>query len=275
MHIPVLKKEAIEMLGPKANENFIDCTYGFGGHGDEILEKIKPNGKLLAIELDSEVYKKINLQDRLIAVNDTFANLKEIVKKNNFEPVNGILFDLGISSWDLEESGRGFSFQKDEPLDMRFNLNNQLTAYEIVNTWPEKEIADIIYKYGEERFSRQIAKRIVGARKGREIKNTFDLLELIPKRIKPHRTFQALRIAVNDELGNFEKGLEQAAEVLANGGRMAVISFHSLEDRIAKNFFKSNLNLKILNKKVIKPGEEEVFLNKRSRSAKLRVAVKK
>jgi 16S rRNA (cytosine1402-N4)-methyltransferase len=274
MHIPVLKKEVLEMLDPKPGENFIDATFGFGGHAEAILEKIAPNGKVLGIEWDGEVYKKIVPYERLIAVNDTYTNLKEIVKKYNFGPVQGILFDLGISSWDLEGSGRGFTFAKDEPLDMRFNPDNPLTAEKILNTWQEREIAQIIWEYGEERFSRVIAKRIVEKRKTKLMETTFDLISLIPTRTNPAKTFQALRIAVNGELDNLKKGLDQASELLEKGGRIAVISFHSLEDRIVKNFFK-NGSFERLNKKIIKASEEELSLNSRSRSAKLRAASKK
>jgi 16S rRNA (cytosine1402-N4)-methyltransferase len=274
MHIPVLKKEVLEYLDPKPNENFIDATFGFGGHSTAIFEKIGPNGRLLGIEVDPEVFKKIMPSDRLIVVNNTYANLKEIVEKCNFGPAQGILFDLGISSWDLDESKRGFAFSKDEPLDMRFNPDNTLTAEKIVNTWQEREIAQIIWEYGEERFSRVIAKRIIEKRKIKPIETTFDLIALIPTRTNPAKTFQALRIAVNGELDNLKKGLEQAGELLKVGGRIAVISFHSLEDRIVKNFFK-NGSFERLNKKVITASKEELLLNSRSRSAKLRVASKK
>jgi len=276
MHTPVLKKEVLEYLDPKPNQNFIDATIGFGGHASAILEKTAPEGKVLGIEWDKDVFEKLEKRDRLIAVNDSYANLKEVVEKHGFGPVDGILFDLGISSWDLEESGRGFSFQKDEPLDMRFNPEgNTLTAQKIVNTWQEREIAQILWEYGEERFSRVIARRIVQRRKESPIMTTFELKELIPKRIKPHRVFQGLRIAVNMELENLKAGLEQALEILGENGRIAVISFHSLEDRIVKNFFKDNNNLERLTKKAIKPSDQELEKNYRSRSAKLRVAVKK
>lgn len=275
MHIPVLKKEMLEYLDPKPGQNFVDATLGFGGHTAAILEKISPNGKVLGIEWDEEVSKKIAPRERLIVVNDSYANLKEIVKKYNFGPVNGILFDLGISSWDLESSGRGFSFAKNEPLDMRFDPNNNtLTAEKIVNAWQEREIVQIIWEYGEEKFSRVIAKRIIEKRKTKPIKTTFDLITLIPARTKPSKTFQALRIAVNGELDNLKKGLEQAEQILEKGGKIAVISFHSLEDRIVKNFFK-NESFERLNKKVIKASKEELLLNSRSRSAKLRAVSKK
>jgi len=233
MHLPVLKKEVLEILDSKDNENFIDATFGEGGHAKAILEKTR--GRVLAIEVDSDVFKKIIPTERLTVVNDSYVNLKQIVEKNNFKPVNGILFDLGMSSWHIDESGRGFSFLKDEPLDMRFNVSQSLTAEKIVNEWSEDQIENILKEYGEERLAKVIASRII---KARPIKTTFELKRLIPGKTKPARTFQALRIAVNDELNNLKTGLEQSTEVLEKGGRLAVISFHSLEDRIVKNFLK-------------------------------------
>lgn len=271
MHTPVLKKEVLEILDPQSNDNFIDATIGFGGHSKDILEKIKPKGKVLGIEWNKETFEKIEKRDRLILVNDSYINLEKIVKENNFFPVGGILFDLGISSWTLE-MGRGFSFKKDEPLDMRFNLDNELTAEKIVNNYSEQELTNILKEYGEERLARVIAKRIV---KERPIKTTFELLKLIPRKTKPQRTFQALRIAVNDELNNIQKGLEQAFKVLDKKGRLGVISFHSLEDRIVKQFFKNNKGLEIINKKPIIPSTREMEDNYRSHSAKFRGAVKK
>ncbi len=271
MHIPVLQKEVIEYLDPQLNESFIDCTINGGGHARAILERIKPRGKVLGIEWDEEICKKLKLGN-LIVINDSYVNLKNIAK--DFSPVNGILFDLGMSSWHLEESGRGFSFLKNEPLDMRYSLSNELTAEKIVNNYSLKEIEKIIKEYGEERFAKRIAKAIV---ENRPIKTTFQLRDIIKiPRGKVHpatRTFQALRIAVNNELENLEKALPQAEELLAPGGRLVVISFHSLEDRIVKNFFK-NSNLNILTKKPIKCSEQELKINPRSRSAKLRAAIK-
>jgi len=276
MHIPVLTKEVLEYLSPKPNENFIDCTLGFGGHAEEILKRTKPNGKVLGIEIDPEIAKK-NKQERLIVVNDSYVNLRKIVKVNDFK-ANGILFDLGLSSFHFEGSNRGFSFQKDEFLDMRFSPKSRLMAYDIINSWPEKDIEEILKEYGEERHSRRIAKAITEARKIKTTKELACLIEkIVPRRGKIHpatRTFQALRIAVNDELENIRKGLLEATEVLGVGGRIVVISFHSLEDRIVKHFFKDNPNLKVLFKKPIQPQEDEILNNPRSRSAKLRAVVK-
>jgi 16S rRNA (cytosine1402-N4)-methyltransferase len=281
-HIPVLLKEVLECLNPGPGQNFIDCTIGFAGHAIPILERVAPIGKVLGIELDKEIFKKLKSQDNIILVQGNYADLKQIVKENNFYPINGILFDLGMSSWQIEEKGRGFSFQKDEPLDMRVN-NGQLTAEEIINQWPEKELVRVFQEYGEERYAGRIAKIICQIRQTRPIKTTKQLVDLIikivpRKKINPAtRIFQALRITVNDELNNLKKALPQALEILEKNGRLAIISFHSLEDRIIKNFFKQEakeVNLKILTKKPLRPTDKEINLNPRSRSAKLRVAVK-
>ena len=298
-HISVLPKEVIEYLKPEPNENFIDCTVGAGGHSKAILKENGPQGKVLGIELDSELfYKKLLKEDieRLILVNDSFLNLEKIVKERKFENISGILFDLGLSSWHLKESGRGFTFQKDEPLDMRYNttllpslpdLDRHLTAEQILNHWSVSKIEQILKEYGEERFAKSIAREIVKERKKVVIKTTFQLVEII-KRILPSwclrgrihfatKTFQALRIAVNKELFGLQETLPQALKVLKREGRIVVISFHSLEDRIVKNFFKKeskNNSLKILTKKPVRPGQEEINFNPSSRSAKLRAAEK-
>lgn len=291
-HIPVLQKEVIEYLNPKPNENFIDGTIGEGGHAFAVLERNKPKGKVLGIEIDEELFKKLKLKiknqfkKRLILVNDSFINLKEIVKKYNFKPVQGILLDLGVSSWHLEESGRGFSFRRDERLDMRYSFKNQLTAKEIINRWPEKIINKILKEYGEEQFSKRIAKEIIKERERKPIESTFQLIKIIKKatpywyhhrKIHPAtKTFQALRILINNELNNLETILPQALEILEKGGRIAIVSFHSLEDRLVKIFFRENQKKGILyslTKKPIKPSEEEIKFNPRARSAKLRAAI--
>lgn len=296
MHIPVFTKEVLELLNPQPNENFIDCTLGEAGHSLEILKRTAPFGKLIGIDLNNDslkiARKKIEeagiKEERLIFANKNFADLKNIVEENKFGPVNGILFDLGISSSELEESGRGFSFQKNEPLLMTFEIEpsfEDLTAEKIVNGRREDELVIIFKEYGEERFARKIAAKIVEARRKKRIKTTGELVEIIStaiplrfRRGKTHfatRIFQALRIAVNDELENLKKGLVGALDILSPSGRIAVISFHSLEDRIVKNFFrdqaKNNL-LKILTKKPLKPEHEEILNNSRSRSAILRAA---
>ncbi len=290
MHIPVLKKEVIEYLKPEPNENFIDCTIGEAGHSLAILEKTAPNGKVLGIDLSQESLERINgeYKDRLILVCDNFSNLKNIVERSDFRPVSGILLDLGMSSWHLEESKKGFSFKRNEPLDMRYNAETQdLTAETIVNEWPETEIEKILTEYGEERFAKIIANEIIKTRKARPIKTTFELAEIIRKivpgwyrRQKIHfatKTFQALRIKVNDELNNLKEVLPQTIDILKPGGRLVIISFHSLEDRIAKSFLKESSQkgqFKILTKKPVRPEREEVNSNPRSRSARLRAVVK-
>jgi len=299
-HIPVLQKEVLQYLDPKANENFIDCTLGLAGHTLAILERNSPKGKILGIDADQEVIKNLklkikNFSKRIILIADNFVNLKEIVRKEKFAGVHGILFDLGLSSWDLEESGRGFSFKKNEPLDMRYSLQNKFPAEKIVNYWSKFDIEKILRDYGEERKAGYIAQEIIEKRKIRPIKTTWQLREIISRTgVHPQRSFQALRIAVNDELNNLEKALPQAVEILKPGGRLVVISFHSLEDRIVKNFYKSRMlspkkrgeaeneanlqtpsvNLKILTKKPVTPTAEEIKINPRSRSAKLRAAEK-
>jgi 16S rRNA (cytosine1402-N4)-methyltransferase len=294
MHIPVLLKEVIEYLNPQPGQNFIDCTIGGGGHSLEIAERIKPDGKILGIDWDESAMKRLEVSDkrleigrRLILVHDNYRNLESIVKHYNFFPVSGILLDLGFSSDQLESSGRGFSFQKDELLDMRYDWNQFLAAEEIVNRWPEDELVRIFKEYGEERSAARIARTICRERARRPILRTTELVGAIEaatpirqRRGKIHfatRVFQALRIAVNDELDNLRAGLEAASDILAPGGRLAVISFHSLEDRIVKNFFRDGAKrgrLKILTKKPITPSREEIGQNPRSRSAKLRVAIK-
>jgi len=293
IHIPVLQKEVLEYLDPKPNENFIDCTIGGAGHALAILERNGPKGKVLGIEWDPELYKKLSrsnlnrLKARLILVNDNFANLEEIAKSQKFRSVSGILFDLGMSSWHLEGSSRGFSFSKEEPLDMRYNPQNPLTAARIVNYYSSQEIEKILKEYGEERFAKKIANEIITIRKIKPIETTFQLAEIIRratpswyhrKKIHPAtRTFQAIRIAVNDELNNLRKILPQTIEILKLGGRLVVISFHSLEERIIKNFLKEKAKeniLKILTKKPVRPGQIEIKFNLRSRSAKLRAAEK-
>ena len=299
-HQPVLKNEVLEYLKPTPGENFIDCTFGFGGHSFAILEKIKPDGKVLGIEADEkeiEILEKGGLNERLVLVRGNFSDLRKIAQENNFSPVNGILFDLGFSSWQIEASGRGFSFQKDEPLDMRLDTRALMTAKQIVNSWPKEKLAEIFRENGEERYALRIADLIYQSRRRKEIETTSQLVEIIRKAVpfayqrrkiprsgKPQggkhfatKTFQALRIAVNDELGNLEKALPQALELLEKGGRLAVISFQSLEDRLAKNFLreeKRKNTLKILTPKPVRPSLEEIRENPRSRSAKRRSAVK-
>ena len=293
IHTAVLKKEVLEYLDPKQNENFVDCTIGEGGHAEDMLKKNGPEGKVLGIDLDPQQigaaqWLHVQFKERIILVNDSYTNLTEIIERKNFGPVNGILLDLGMSSAQLEAAHKGFSFQIDQGLDMRYNdETNYLTAEKIINEWPEEKIEEILKDYSEEKFAKKIAKNIVEQRKQGRIKTTFQLIKIIKDatpsaywRGKIHyatRTFQALRIAVNDELENVKKVLPQAISILAPEGRLAVISFHSLEDRIIKIFLASefkNRTIKILTKKPVTASREELGKNPRSRSAKLRVAIK-
>ena len=296
MHKPVLLKETIENLNLEKGMKAIDCTFGQGGHTFAIWEKIKPNGKILAFERDPILYEKGNekikeqgLEEKIILKNANFVLLENIQREEKeFEKPQAILFDLGLSSWHLEESKRGFTFQNCEPLDMRFNpYGDELTAYEIVNKWDQDDLADFFKELGEEQFSKRIAEKIVTERKHRTIENTSQLVEIIKTAVpswycgkKIHwatRSFQALRILVNQELDNLEKVLPQAIQITVKGGKIAVISYHSLEDRIVKHFFKKQSikgTIKILTKKPIIPSDEEFQENPRSRSAKLRVVEK-
>ena len=312
MHTPVLLKEVVEILNPQPGEFFVDGTLGGGGHAVEIIKKISPNGKLLGVDWDKDAIERLKivfargkspeglkLKDykNVILINNNYANLPEILKKiRKADPsiplrASGLILDLGFSSEQLEKSGRGFSFLKNEPLDMRYSqeMSNEkgemrnLTAVEIVNSFNEKDLADIFYKYGEERFSRRIAKKIIEERRKKRILTTLDLVEVIKKaaprsyekgRIHPAtRVFQALRIYVNDELGNLEKLLKNIDKIIKNKGRIAIISFHSLEDRLVKNYFREMAKkgmAEILTKKPITATLEEIRKNPRSRSAKMR-----
>ena len=300
VHVPVLLDEILAGLQPQLGGYFVDCTVGLGGHAAAILEKISPSGRLLGIDADPEAIKLS--QDKLgdyggavTLVNDNFINLEAICKRYHFHPVDGILFDLGVSSLQLDTAERGFSFQLDAPLNMRFDPEQGLTASDIVNSFSEQELAKLIEKYGEERHSRRIARYIV---QNRPIVTTVELARLVEqasggKRTRIHpatRTFMALRIAVNSELQNLELTLKQTVNLLRPGGRLTVISYHSLEDRIVKQFMRYAASsclcppetvicrcgheptLKLISRKVIKPTSLETESNPRSRSAKLRIA---
>ncbi len=297
IHRTVLLKETIEGLNLPKNPVVIDCTFGGGGHSLEICKNY-PGAKLLVLDQDRSAFEKakekfVKENCNLAFFHTNFRDLNSLNFPNN--SVDGIIFDLGLSSDQLENSGRGFSFSRNEPLLMTLKeapSPEDLTAGEIVNNWEEKNLADIIYGYGEERYSRRIAQAIVQAREKAEIKTTFDLVKLIdsavPARLRQGyggrsrihfatKTFQALRIAVNDELGALKEGLAGGFEKLKPGGRMAVISFHSLEDRIVKNFFrkmKAEDRAELINKKPITASETERRDNPSSRSAKLRIVEK-
>ena len=294
IHRPVLLQEVLRIFDPKEGEIYVDATVNGGGHAKAILERVGPSGKVVGIDWDCGLIQELrtkNLELRksnLILICDNYANLRSGIRKHNLAQVSGILFDLGFSSHHLEEARRGFSFLRDEPLDMRYNtFENELTAAKIINNWPEKAIEDIFRRYGEERFARNIARGIARARSEKKVSTTGELVGIISKsvpraylrkRIHPAtKIFQALRIAVNRELENLEKALKDSVSVLRPGGKIAVISFHSLEDRIVKIFFKERARdkvLKIITPKPLRPAAEEVSLNPRARSALLRVAEK-
>lgn len=293
IHIPVLLEESIAGLNLKANDNVIDATVGGGGHARIILEKIAPNGKLLGIDWDSKAIEiaKDELKefvDRAILKQGNYTNIKNIAYESGFFPINAILLDLGLSSDQLKDKSRGFSFQSEDSLDMRFSDQESTTALDIVNTWPESDLIKIFREYGEERHAARAAKNILAARQRAPIRTAKDLAYTATRgaggrgrsRLHPAtRIFQALRIAVNHELENVKEALPQMIDILSPGGRMSVITFHSLEDRIAKQLFREyskaeNPSIKLINKKVIKPDRCEILSNRASRSAKLRIIEK-
>jgi len=299
-HVPVLLNETIGALAVQPGGRYIDCTLGAGGHAAAILERSSPGGQLLGIDADPDAIKIAesrlgDYKDSSLLINENFVNLQAVCLKYDFLPVHGILFDLGLSSLQLDSNSRGFSFQHDAPLDMRLSPSQEVSAADIINTFSENELAQLIKTYGEENYSRQIARRI---KQERPIKTTLHLVRVIEQpmesrggRIHPAtRTFQALRIAVNQELENLKAALRQAINLLGFEGRLVVISYHSLEDRIVKQIMQQEskgciclpntpvcvcghtARLRLINKKVITPSPTEVQLNPRSRSAKLRAA---
>jgi 16S rRNA (cytosine1402-N4)-methyltransferase len=288
-HTPVLLDEVLEYLQVETNEQFIDGTVGQGGHAAAIMQTARPGARLLGIDRDPrnlEVAKERlkEFGDRVVLVQDTYANLKQLAHEHSFNKVDGILLDLGFSSAHIEEAERGFSFQREGPLDMRYDPQSPLTAREIVNSWNEDGLARIFRRYGEEKKARPIAQAIITRRQDKPFETTTELAECVSdavgRRGKIHpatKVFQALRIAVNDELGELERVLPEAVDVLEPGGRLAVISFHSGEDRIVKRFMQkreSSGALNILTKNIVQASREEVEENPRARSAKLRVAEK-
>lgn len=251
-HIPVLLNECIEGLNIKENGIYVDGTLGGAGHSLEIAKKLKNTGKLIGIDRDEEAIKKAKdtLKDfnNVIYVQDNHDNIKEILENLNIEKVDGILLDLGVSSYQIDEETRGFSYIKDSPLDMRMDKTQELTAKEVVNTYSEEDLANIIYKYGEEKFSRQIARKICEYRKTNEIETTTELVQIIekcvPKQGQGHpakRTFQAIRIEVNNEIEPLYNTVVNAIESLKPGGRLCIITFHSLEDRAVKDAYKDSI----------------------------------
>ena len=284
MHISVLLEKALEYLDLEPNKNIIDCTLGAGGHTVSILERIAPKGKILAIDWDGQAVHQIQKQERLTLHEGNFADVAHIAQEEKFSPVYGVLFDLGFSSDQIEGRTPGLSFQRKEPLDMRYSKASPVDAAKIVNFSSKAELEDVLAVYGEEQFAKQITEAIVAKRSEKHIETTDQLTDIIEhavpawyKRRKIHpatKTFQALRIAVNQELENLERGLQGAAEITEPEGRIVIISFHSLEDRIAKDFFKKQTNLEVITKKPITPSAAEIKQNPRARSAKLRAAKK-
>ena len=307
-HTPVLMQEMIDFLQPDKNKNFIDLTIGGGGHAEQLLLRTAPGGKLWGVDLDPHAIAASRLRleqfaDRVQLIEGPFDQIVSFVTTYHINlPIQGILLDLGISSFQLADTQRGFSFQEDAPLSMQFGPGAQPTAAHILNTWEEDQIFHILQDFGEERFSRAMAREIIRSRREAPIETTGQLLAIITRvyrgKKKPHKihfatkTFQALRIAVNQELRRLESVLPQAVQILRPGGRLAVISFHSLEDRIVKHFFKKEATdcicppqipecrcghrktVRILSKKAVFPAAEEIKRNPRSRSARLRVIEK-
>jgi 16S rRNA (cytosine1402-N4)-methyltransferase len=301
IHTPVLLDEVLDGLAVKAGGRYIDCTVGTGGHSQAILDRSGPGGQLLGFDVDPSAIEASRARlsayaARITLVCASCARLKELATAQGFVPADGVLLDLGLSSSQLEEAGRGFSFQRDDPLDMRMDPSREVTAGHLVNELKETELAHIIAAYGEEPKARAIARAIV---RHRPVKTTQELADLVSRsggrRRKIHpatRTFQALRIAVNEELDTLSTTLPQIVDVLAEGGRMALISFHSLEDRLVKSFIVRETRicicppelpvcqcdhhptLRILTRKPVRPSADEIRQNPRARSAKLRVAVR-
>ena len=302
MHISVLLKESIDSLNIKEDGVYVDCTLGYAGHSSEILKRIK-SGYLFAFDQDQEAIdassqKLSKIGNNFTIIKSNFVNLKEKLLEQNITEVDGILFDLGVSSPQLDEEERGFSYHHDAKLDMRMDQSSDFSAYDVVNTYDEKELARIIFQYGEEKYGNSIAKNIVKARSEKKIETTFELVEIIKKSMPEkakrdkhpaRKTFQAIRIEVNHELEILESSIKDAASLLKVGGILSVITFHSLEDRIVKNVFKELTNVddmvkglptipseylpdyQLVNHKAITPSLEELEFNNRSRSSKLRV----
>lgn len=291
IHTPVLVREILEMLDVKANGTYVDATVGLGGHAEAVLSILGSGGRLLGIDRDDEALVKAQQRLRDVRVSlrkGSFSRMKDILLSMNIKEVDGVLFDLGVSMFQLKELKRGFSFLSDERLDMRMDASQELTAWDIVNKYPEKEIERILREYGEEPFAKRIANAIVTQRKKSPIDACKELADIVMKvyggrgqKIKKKhpatKTFQALRIEVNEELDELKKGLLSAVNMLKAGGRLCVVSYHSLEDRIVKNFMREGGRegiLKVLTKKPVTPSIDEIKANPSSRSAKLRGAEK-
>lgn len=306
-HTTVLLKETVDGLNINPDGVYVDCTLGGAGHSEYLVQQLSPNGRLICFDQDTLAINNAKVRladylDRVTFVHSNFRYLKDELYALNIQQVDGILYDLGVSSPQLDTPERGFSYHHDAPLDMRMDQTAELTAFHVVNEWSYEDLVRIFFRYGEEKFSKQIARKIEAARKTAPIETTGQLVELIKEGIPAaarrtgghpaKRVFQAIRIAVNDELGVAEDSIVDAIDLLAIGGRVSVITFHSLEDRLCKTIFKeaSSLpelppglpiipdnmkpRLKLITKKPIVPTEEELEANNRSRSAKLRIAEK-
>lgn len=304
-HIPVLLEEVIDSLNIKNDGIYVDCTLGGAGHSSEIIKKLSPKGLLIGIDQDinaiNAAKERLKKYENVMFVHNNFYNIDSILEEKGIDKVDGILMDLGVSSHQLDTAERGFSYMKDAPLDMRMNREESVSAYNVVNDYSEEELYKIIRDYGEEKFAKRIASIIVKERSVKPINSTFELVEIIRKAIPikfqqnghpAKKTFQAIRIEVNRELFILNKALEDSVNRLNTGGRLSVITFHSLEDRIVKVKFKSLESpctcpsdfpvcicnkkpiINIVNRKPIEASEEELNLNSRSKSAKLRIVEK-
>ncbi|MDQ0149302.1 16S rRNA (cytosine1402-N4)-methyltransferase [Eubacterium multiforme] len=305
-HVSVLLNESLEGLNIKENGKYVDCTLGGAGHSSEIIKRLSKDGLLIGIDQDKDALKaageRLKDYDNKILVHNNFYNIGDIIDSLEIGNVDGILMDLGVSSYQLDEGERGFSYMQDAPLDMRMNRDNEFSAYQVINDYSEEELYKVIKNYGEEKFAKRIASFIVNRRAEKPIETTLELVDIIKSAIPakarregPHpakRTFQAIRIEVNGELRILNKAIEDGVSKLNKGGRMAIITFHSLEDRIVKLKFRELADpctcpkefpicvcgkkpiVKLIKRKAIEPTEEEVMENPRSRSAKLRVIEK-
>jgi 16S rRNA (cytosine1402-N4)-methyltransferase len=294
-HAPVLLQEAVDALDVKADGIYVDCTFGGGGHAREILKRLGPNGKLIAFDQDEDARANVPDDNRILFVQHNFRHLQRFLRLHKVTEVDGILADLGVSSHQFDEADRGFSIRFEGDLDMRMDQRQEQTAFHIVNTWTEQQLHKMFEQYGEVTNAKTLARTIAQVRSTTSLKTIANFKQAISSVVKGNpnkyfaQVFQALRIAVNDELGALQEMLQQVPSVLKPGGRVAIITFHSLEDRIVKNFFRKggfeeeDTNpfgttpappLKVITKKPILPAEKEIMRNPRSRSAKLRVAEK-
>ena len=285
-HIPVLLAEVLEWLEPAPGKLLVDGTLGGGGHTSELAKRVVPGGRIFAMDLDEGAVERcealIEAPNVEVAIG-SYTKIPEFLKSHEVESVDGILLDIGLSSDQLADEERGFSYQSHGSLDLRFDPSRGEPAWQLLDRLDEKTLADIIYRYGEERFSRRIARRVVAQRRENPLRTANQLAELVRScvpRSRGHdidpatRTFQALRIAVNQELAALEQALARLPECLKPGGRLVIISFHSLEDRLVKHAFREDQRLEVLTKRPVRPSEEEIQQNPRARSAKLRVAVR-